>query len=100
MPPLDADALARAVLRGDLSAVDALGVNALTAPALALLPEIGAAMDAMRSLGARAVFMTGSGSTVVGAFPSGGDARRAAERLPGAIFTHTLGDGDDREFFA
>ena len=98
--PLDADALARAVLRGDLAAVDALGVNALTAPALALLPEIGAAMDAMRSLGACAVFMTGSGSTVVGAFPSGSDARRAAERLPGAIFTHTLGDGDDREFFA
>ena len=95
---LDVDALARAVARRDLAAVDALCANALTAPAVSLMPEIGAAMEAMRALGAGAAFMTGSGSTVVGAFSDAASARAAAARLPGALLTRTRQDGGFREF--
>ena len=91
---LDVEALTRAVLRRDLRAVDALAANALTAPALSLMPEIGRIMDNMRALGAQATFMTGSGSTVVGAFSDDAAARRAADRLPGAVATWTGGQGD------
>ena len=86
---LDAAALADAVVRRDLAAVDELCANALTAPAVSLMPRIGEAMDALRRLGAGAAFMTGSGSTVVGAFDGESAARAAAERLPGSILTRT-----------
>lgn len=91
-PPvdLDAPALAKAVIRRDLAAVDHLSVNALTAPALRLMPEIGRIMDDLRRLGARAAFMTGSGSTVVGVFDEPAAARRAAGLIHGAVLTHTL----------
>ena len=87
---LDTAALADAVARRDLPAVDRLCANALTAPAVSLMPEIGRLIDEMRALGAGAAFMTGSGSTVVGAFDTEAAARAAAERLPGAILTCTL----------
>jgi len=86
----DAEALAGAVVRRDLHAVDALCKNALTAPAVSLMPEIGALIDRMRALGAGAAFMTGSGSTVVGAFADPAAARAAAAVLPGALLTRTL----------
>ena len=91
-PPvvLDTGRLASAVCRRDLSAVDALAANALTAPALSLLPEIGETMVRLRALGGSAVFMTGSGSTVVAAFDSPVRAHAAAEALPHAILTHTM----------
>jgi len=91
-PPvtLDGAALAEAVARRDLAAADRLCANALTAPAVALMPEIGALIDQMRALGAGASFMTGSGSTVVGAFGDAETARRAAAAIPGAILTRTL----------
>ena len=88
----DAAALADALLRRDLAAVDRLCANALTAPAVSLMPEIGRAMEEMRRLGAPAVFMTGSGSTVVGAFDDEAAARRAARAIPGAMLTYTLPD--------
>ena len=87
---LDTAALADAVARRDLLAVDRLCANALTAPAVSLMPQIGRLIDEMRALGAGAAFMTGSGSTVVGAFDAEPAARAAAERLPGAILTRTL----------
>lgn len=87
---LDGATLVDAVARRDLAAIDGLCANALTAPAVALMPEIGRLIDEMRALGAGAAFMTGSGSTVVGAFSDAQTARRAAERLPGAILTKTL----------
>ena len=87
---LDADALAAAVVARDLDAVDRLCANALTAPALALLPEIGDALSNLRALGARAAFMTGSGSAVVGAFDDDISARHAARAMNGAIFTQTM----------
>lgn len=91
-PPaaLDTVRLAGAVVRRDLAAVDALGANALTAPAVAMMPRIEAHMRALRALGAGAVFMTGSGSTVVAAFDDAAAARAAADRVPGAILTRTL----------
>ncbi len=91
---LDNLALADAVCRRDLAVVDRLCANALTAPAISLMPEIGRLIDRMRALGAGAAFMTGSGSTVVGAFDDPAAAREAADAIPGAILTHTLGNGN------
>ncbi len=87
---LDNLALAEAVCRRDLKAVDRLCANALTAPAVSLMPEIGRMIRRMRELGAGAAFMTGSGSTVVGAFDDPAAAREAAGAIPGAILTQTL----------
>ena len=88
--PLDTRALARAVAEKDLAAADRLCANALTAPAISLMPEIGRLIDRMRELGADAAFMTGSGSTVVGAFADGDAAANAAALIPGALLTRTL----------
>ena len=87
--PLDAAALERAVIARDLAAVDRLALNALNAPALELMPDIADAMDALRDAGAEAVFMTGSGSTVVGAFATPEAARAAAGTVEGARLTTT-----------
>lgn len=87
---LDIPALADAVTRRDLTQVDRLCANALTAPALSLLPEIGETLECLRGSSASAAFMTGSGSAVVGAFDSPDAARRAALTLPDAILTQTL----------
>ena len=89
---LDTDALAVAVAAGRLADVHRLCANALTAPAISQMPEIGELIEKMRALGAGAAFMTGSGSAVVGAFDDPPAARAAASALPGAILTHTLGN--------
>ena len=90
-PPADIPRLAKALAEGDLAQADLLSVNSLEAPAIELMPEIGDVMRAMRDFGARAVRMTGSGSTVFGAFDSEEAARAAAEAIPGGIFTRTAG---------
>ena len=87
---LDAPALGRAVAARDFNAIDRLCANALTAPAIELMPEIGQLIRDMHHLGARAAFMTGSGSTVVGAFDDPEAARLAASAFDGAVLTHTL----------
>ncbi|MBR0369057.1 MAG: 4-(cytidine 5'-diphospho)-2-C-methyl-D-erythritol kinase, partial [Clostridia bacterium] len=89
---LDAPALVNAVADRRFDCIDRLCANALTAPAVRLMPEIGGLINDMRRLGARAAFMTGSGSTVVGAFEDTLTARRAADALPGAVLTRTLPD--------
>ena len=89
---LDAPALIGAVSDRRFDDIDRLCANALTAPAIRLMPEIDGYIADMRRLGARAAFMTGSGSTVVGAFDDPETARRAADALPGAVLTHTLPD--------
>ena len=86
---LDAPALIGAVSSRRFDDIDRLCANALTAPSIRLMPEIGGLIMDMRRLGARAAFMTGSGSTVVGAFDDAKAARRAADALPGALCTHT-----------
>lgn len=87
---LDTDALAEAVAARRLSDIDRLSANALTAPAVSLMPGIGQMIGRMRALGAGAAFMTGSGSAVVGAFDDPDAAAAAAQNLPGAILTNTL----------
>lgn len=87
---LDTHALAKAVATRRLSDIDRLNANALTAPAVSLMPEIGQLIDRLRALGAGAVFMTGSGSAVVGAFESPEDATAAAREIPGAMVTRTM----------
>ena len=86
---LDTGALAEAVATRRLYDIDRLNANALTAPAVSLMPEIGAWLDRMRALGAGAAFMTGSGSAVAGAFDDPEAARAAAALIPGAILTRT-----------
>lgn len=88
--PFDAAALTDALVQRDAPAVGRLCVNALTAPAVQLLPEIGRTLDELCRLGAFAAFMTGSGSTVVGAFEDDAAAQAAARAFPEGIATHTL----------
>lgn len=91
MTPVETDALADALLAGDLARAQQLAHNDLEAPAVSLMPEIGELIEKFRSLGARFVRMTGSGSTVFAAFDSDDAARAAAAAVPGAIFTRTSG---------
>ena len=87
---LDTDTLAKAVVARRFSDIDRLNANALTAPAVSLLPEIGQLIGHMRALGAATAFMTGSGSAVVGAFEDPEAAAAAAREMPGAILTKSL----------
>ena len=88
---IDNLALANALNAGDLKAAQALSHNDLEAPAISLMPEIGEIMEKFRSLGADFVRMTGSGSTVFAVFGSDEAAKEAAQQVPGAIFTRTIG---------
>ena len=88
--PADMPALAAALSAGDLRAAQDLARNDLERPAFALMPEIEALMARLRALGAPFVRMTGSGSTVFAAFEREADARAAAARIPGAVFTRTM----------
>ncbi len=63
-----------------LAYVDLL-VNDLEPAAISLRPDIGDALTALRRTGAPAVFLSGSGPTVVGLFPSLGEAEVAATKL-------------------
>ena len=86
---LDNGTLARAILARDFEAIGRLCGNALEAPSISLMPEIGAAMAALRAQGARVARMSGSGSAVFGVFRTAAEALRAADALPGALFTWT-----------
>lgn len=55
--------------------------NDLEAPARALAPSIGAALDALRSAGAGFARMSGSGATCFGLFASAFDAAQAAKYI-------------------
>lgn len=90
--PADMDALADALIQGDLDRAQTLSYNALEAPAIHLLPAVGEAIDAFTKLGAHYVRMTGSGSTVFAAFSTLEEAKNAAAKVKGAIYTSTLGD--------
>lgn len=91
MTGVKTDALADALLAGNLALAQELAHNDLEAPAISLMPEIGQLIEKFRSLGARFVRMTGSGSTVFAAFDNDADAQAAAAAVPGAIFTRTAG---------
>ncbi len=83
--------LAEVLLAGDYALAERLSFNALEAPAIRLLPEIGKWINRFRELGARYVRMTGSGSTVFGVFDSLETARAIASQIPGAIVAETIG---------
>lgn len=83
--------LAEVLLAGDYALAERLSFNALEAPAIRLLPEIGKWINRFRELGARYVRMTGSGSTVFGVFDSLETARTIASQIPGAIVAETIG---------
>lgn len=83
--------LAEVLLAGDYALAERLSFNALEAPAIRLLPEIGKWINRFRELGARYVRMTGSGSTVFGVFDSLETARAIALQIPGAIVVETIG---------
>jgi 4-diphosphocytidyl-2-C-methyl-D-erythritol kinase len=55
--------------------------NDLEPAARSLRPEIGAALDALRAAGAPLAFLTGSGPTAVGLFPTLAEAESAATQL-------------------
>lgn len=59
----------------------ALLANDLEPAARSLRPDIGEALDAMRAAGAPLAFLTGSGPTAVGLFPTLAGAKSAAARL-------------------
>jgi len=63
-----------------LSYVDLL-INDLEPAAISLRPEISDALEVLRRADAPAVFLSGSGPTVVGLFPTIVEAERAAARL-------------------
>jgi 4-diphosphocytidyl-2-C-methyl-D-erythritol kinase len=56
-------------------------VNDLEPAARSLRPRIGAALDALRNAGAPLAFLTGSGPTAVGLFPTLAGARSAAAQI-------------------
>lgn len=86
---MDLDGLASALVAKDMETAQALSFNALEAPAIQLMPEIGEIISAFRGMGARMVRMTGSGSTVFAVFDTDEQAAAAAARVPGAIATRT-----------
>jgi len=55
--------------------------NDLQTPAIALHPEIGEALDTLRSLGAKDVMMSGSGATVFGFAKDAAEAERLANEM-------------------
>jgi 4-diphosphocytidyl-2-C-methyl-D-erythritol kinase len=59
--------------------------NDLQPAALALRPELTAVLDELRSRGALAALVSGSGPTCFGLFPDLAAARAAAEGMPGAL---------------
>jgi 4-diphosphocytidyl-2-C-methyl-D-erythritol kinase len=63
-----------------LTYVDLL-VNDLEPAAVSLRPDIGEALGLLRRAGAPAVFLSGSGPTVVGLFPTIGEAESASAEL-------------------
>ena len=76
-PHVDTLKAMAALSKGDLDALAASMQNVLEAPAISLVPEIGALKEQLISAGALAAQMTGSGSTVFGLFRSEEDANAA-----------------------
>lgn len=78
------DPRVRAALEGRLPATleEAIGVNDLEEPAFRLRPELGAVYTRLVRSRARAVRMSGSGSTLFAVFDDPEDARTGGEGLP------------------
>ena len=76
--------------------------NDLESYTLPMFPEIAAAKQMLRELGASSALMSGSGSAVFGLFDNSGEARNARDYLHrhkeswSAVLTEPVGDADDR----
>nr|WP_122011982.1 4-(cytidine 5'-diphospho)-2-C-methyl-D-erythritol kinase [Maliibacterium massiliense] len=83
VPPVDVDRIERALVSGDAAAVAAAlaHANALQMPACALEASIPEVMAMLDGSGARAVWMTGSGSAVLGLYADAACQQAAMERL-------------------
>lgn len=90
MADIDNLSLADALNHGDFARAQALSRNDLEPPAISLMPEIAEIMEKYRSLGAKFVRMSGSGSTVFAAFDNPDHARKAAAQVPGSIVARSL----------
>jgi 4-diphosphocytidyl-2-C-methyl-D-erythritol kinase len=77
----------RAVLDSNPSTWDALAENDLQPAALALRPELAAVIDGLRSAGALAAGVSGSGPTCFGLFADHSVAEAAGGAIPGALVT-------------
>ena len=75
--------------QNDLKGAAAYMENALEAPAVALVPEIGEIKAELLAKGALAACMTGSGSAVFGLFESDAQAQAAIEGFPDDYYTAT-----------
>ena len=73
--------------QNDLPGAAAYMENALEAPAIELVPEIGEIKAALLQKGALAACMTGSGSAVFGLFETEEGAQRALAGFPEAYYT-------------
>lgn len=73
--------------QNDLPGAAAYMENALEAPAIGLVPEIGEIKAALLQRGALAACMTGSGSAVFGLFETEEGAQRALAGFPEAYYT-------------
>ena len=90
----DADALLRALRRGDCGSAGTLLCNVLEPVAAQSHPEILQIKDSLLALGACGAQMTGSGSAVFGLFPDEAQAKRACAALKGGenavFYAHSL----------
>lgn len=68
-------------------------VNDLEPAALSLLPDIRAALHALRAAGARVAMVSGSGPTTYGVFAGEEEAARAAAQIPGSIVARPVDAG-------
>lgn len=89
---LNMPGLADALRAQDYGACKTLSGNSLEAPAVRLLPDVGACIDRLYENGARFARMTGSGSCVFGAFRTANEAMTAVDRMGAGTFTWTLGE--------
>jgi 4-diphosphocytidyl-2-C-methyl-D-erythritol kinase len=75
----------RAVAGASVEEIAAAVENDLEAAALSLRPELARTLDALRSAGALAAAVSGSGPTTFGIFPDWPEAERAATEVPGSL---------------
>lgn len=81
MPPGDNALLAGYIMRGDTAGAAKIIRNDLQPVTAGCNGQVAAALEELRTLGAAASFMTGSGSVCCGLFPSFAQAERACARL-------------------
>lgn len=81
--PIRMDSVEYAVQKGDTDLFNKYSKNALGLAALGLAPDIIKASNALKSVGAKKAFMTGSGSSMFAVFETLGEAQTAAENIEG-----------------